>query len=144
MTLPSYLVRQMGAPPIRLQDAWLRWVGMPVLSVLYTTVVNLKSILEEGRPWWKQYLTDFVFVAICWTIARWVIRFARRRFPGLHETFPRVMLLVGSMLVVSVVEGFFVISILNYTQHFHVRFTTADFLYTSGLILVFSLMIVSV
>ncbi len=141
---PAYLVRHMAMRRERLDDRWFVLLGMPVLSILYTTVVNLKAIIGEGRPWWKQYLTDFAFVVICWMIARELIRFARARFPGHQHTMKRVGLLVGITLVVALLEGLFVVSVLNYSRHFGVTFTAADFLYTGGLIFVFSIMIIAV
>ncbi|MGB3077072.1 MAG: hypothetical protein WBB36_17240, partial [Chitinophagales bacterium] len=65
-----------------LQDKYLRFIGMPLLSVLYTIAVNAGAIISENRSWWKQLLTDFIFVFICWSIAREVIAFWRRRYPG--------------------------------------------------------------
>jgi len=141
---PAYLVQVMGVQRHRLEDKWFVLIGMPLLSALYTTVVNLKAVLAEGRPWPKQYLTDFAFVVICWMIARELIRFARRRFPGHQQTFRRVALLFGITTIVALLEGLFVVSLLNYSRHYGVSFTTADLFYTGGLIFVFSVMIMSV
>ena len=69
----------------RLNDKYLLWIGIPLLSILYTTAVNLPAVVEENRLWWKQYLTDFSFVFICWMISREIIRLANivmRLFTG--------------------------------------------------------------
>jgi hypothetical protein len=128
----------------RLGDKYLRWIGIPVLSIIYTSAVNLPAIIQEHRVWWKQYLTDFVFVLICWTIAREIVRFCRKKFPGAKNTRQRVILLFFITVMMTFLEGFLIIAFLNYTLYYSLHFTLFDFFYTSGLILVFSLMIVSI
>lgn len=127
----------------RLEDRYLQRVGIPLLSLLYTTAVNLHAVLEEHRGWLKQYLTDFVFIWICWMIAREIIIFCRRRFPGHDNTMKRILLLFAGTLAISFVEGFLIVYFLNYTNYYELSFTLTDFLYTSGLILVFSMMIMA-
>ena len=128
----------------RLEDKYLRWIGIPVLSIIYTSAVNLPAIIEEHRVWWKQYLTDFVFVLICWTIAREIVRFCRKKFPGAKNTRQRVIFLFFITVLMTFLEGFLIIAFLNFTQYYSLQFTLFDFFYTSGLILVFSLMIMSI
>jgi LytS/YehU family sensor histidine kinase len=128
----------------RLDDKYFRWIGIPLLSVLYTTAVNLPAVVEENRLWWKQYLTDFIFVFICWSISREIIRVARRWFPGVPGTRKRVAFLFISTVLVSLAEGFLIVAFLNYTRYYKVNFSLFDFFYTSGLILVFTLMIIAI
>lgn len=127
-----------------MNDKQLRWIGMPLLSILFTTAVNLPAVIQENRPWLKQYLTDFIFVVICWTVAREVIRFCRKKYPGTRHTYKRASLLFVIMTGLSFLEGLLIIAFLNYTQYYNLHFTRFDFLYTSGLVLVFSLLIVAV
>ncbi len=134
----------MGWRATRLDDRYLRWIGMILLSILYTTAVNLPAMIEQNRPWWKQYLTDFIFVVICWTISREIIIFSRRLFPGVKHTVRRVLMLFFSTVIVSFAEGFLIVYFLNYTNYYELSFTLSDFFYTSGLILVFSMMIIAI
>jgi hypothetical protein len=117
---------------------------MPLLSVIYTTAVNLGAVIAEHRSWWKQYLTDFVFVFICWTITREIIAFFRKRFPGHHNTFKRILLLFITTMIIAFIEGFLITGILSISNYYDVSFSITDYFYTGGLVLVFSLMIVSV
>ena len=128
----------------RLRDQNFRWIGTALLSILYTTAVNLPVLIAEQRPWWKQYLTDFVFIVICWTIAREIIIYCRKIFPGIGHTVRRVTMIFFSTVIISFVEGFLIVYALNYTNYYELSFTRTDFFYTSGLILVFSLMIMAV
>lgn len=128
----------------RLNDHTLRWTGMALLSLLYTTAVNLPAVLEEHRSWVKQYLTDFIFMVVCWTIAREVIIMARRLFPGIKNTRRRIAMLFVSTVLLSFVEGFLIVYFLNYTNYYEFSFNLTDFFYTGGLILVFSMMIMAV
>jgi len=127
-----------------LKDKYLRLVGMPLLSILYTTAVNFNAILNEHRQWWKQYLTDFIFVFICWSICREIIVFSRRRLPGFQKMIFRILFLFAVTAMVSFIEGFMITYLLNVTNYYDVKFTIGDYFYTGGLIFVFSLMIVSV
>lgn len=127
-----------------LHDNYLRLIGMPVLSVLYTIAVNSGAIITENRSWGKQLLTDFMFVFVCWTIAREVIAFCRRRFPGFPNTFRRILLLFICITVISFAEGLLITGLLSLTDYYGVAFSITDYFYTGGLILVFSMMIVSV
>lgn len=128
----------------RLDDRSFRWIGTVLLSLLYTTSVNLSVILEEQRPWLKQYLTDFVFIVICWSIAREIIFYCRIKFPGIKNTTRRVAMLFVSIVLISFIEGFLIVYVLNYTDYYELSFTKTDFFYTSGLILVFTMMIIAV
>lgn len=128
----------------RLNDRSLRWIGMALLSLLYTTAVNLTAVIEEHRSWAKQYLTDFIFIVVCWTIVREIIIIVRKMFPGIRNTRQRVVTLFFSNVVLSFVEGFLIVSLLNYTNYYEFSFNLSDFFYTSGLILVFSMMIMAV
>lgn len=134
----------MNRPANRLNDRKLRWIGAALLSLLYTTAVNLPAMIAQHRPWWKQYFTDFVFVVICWAIAREVIIFSRRMFPGVANTMRRVILLFVSTVIISFAEGLLIVYALNYTNYYELSFTRTDFFYTSGLILVFSMMIMAI
>ena len=127
-----------------LHDKYLRIIGMPLLSVVYTTSVNLSAVISEHRPWWKQYFTDFIFVFICWSVSREIIAFCRRRYPGFPNTFRRVVLLFVCTALVSFVEGFLIVYLLNISNYYDVTFSIVDYFFTGGLILVFSMMIVSV
>lgn len=127
----------------RLGDQNFRWIGMVLLSILYTTAVNLPAVIAQQRPWWKQYLTDFVFIVMCWTLAREIIIYCRKIFPGIEHTARRVMMLFFSTVIISFVEGFLIVYALNYTNYYELSFSRTDFFYTSGLILVFSLMIMA-
>jgi two-component system, LytTR family, sensor kinase len=115
-----------------------------MLSLLYTTAVNLPAVIAENRSWMKQYLTDFLFVVICWTIAREIIIFTRKIYPGVQNTRLRVALLFVSTVVISFAEGFLIVYLLNYTNYYEISFTLTDFFYTSGLILVFSMLIMAI
>lgn len=128
----------------RLDDRSFRWIGTVLLSVLYTTSVNLPAIIAQHRPWWKQYLTDFVFIVICWTIAREIIIYCRAKFPGLRNTIRRVSMLFFSTVIISFAEGFLIVYTLNYTNYYQLSFSPTDFFYTSGLIMVFSMMIMAI
>ena len=128
----------------RLNDGRLKWIGMVLLSLLYTTAVNLPAVIEQHRSWIKQYLTDFVFVAVCWMIARELVIFARRRYPGISQMRPRVFVMIVGTIVLSFAEGFAIVYLLNYTAYYTWRFSLGDFFYTGGLILVFSLMIMAI
>jgi len=134
----------MRRPANRLNDRKLRWTGAALLSLLYTTAVNLPAMIAQHRPWWKQYFTDFAFVVICWAIAREVIIFSRKLFPGVANTTRRVIMLFISTVIISFVEGFLIVYALNYTNYYELSFTRTDFFYTSGLILVFSMMIMAI
>ncbi len=134
----------MKRPANRLDDRKLRWTGAALLSVLYTTAVNLPAMIAQHRPWWKQYFTDFAFVVICWAIAREVIIFSRKMFPGVANTMRRVIMLFISTVIISFAEGFLIVYALNYTNYYELSFTRTDFFYTSGLILVFSMMIMAI
>src|SRR6187402_400097 len=102
----------------RLNDRSLRWIGMALLSLLYTTAVNLTAVIEEHRSWAKQYLTDFIFIVVCWTIVREIIIIVRKMFPGIRNTRQRVVTLFFSNVVLSFVEGFLIVSLLNYTNYY--------------------------
>ncbi|MGB3073953.1 MAG: histidine kinase, partial [Chitinophagales bacterium] len=102
------------------------------------------AIISENRSWWKQLLTDFIFVFICWSIAREVIAFWRRRYPGFANTFLRLVLLFISTAVVSMAEGFLITGLLSFSNYYGEVFSITDYFYTGGLILVFSMMIVSI
>src|SRR5688572_2824818 len=134
----------MGWRATRLDDRYLRWIGTILLSILYTTAVNLPAVIEQNRPWWKQYLTDFIFVVICWTISREIIIYSRRLFPGIKHTARRVLMLFISTVLISFTEGFLIVYFLNYTNYYELSFSRTDFFYTSGLILVFSMMIMAI
>ena len=138
--MDEYTVKNNGG----MNDKYLRWIGMPFLSILYTTAVNLPAVIHEHRPWWKQYLTDFVFVLVCWTLARMVIRFCRKKYPGAKHTYKRVSLLFVIMIGLSFLESFLIVSFLNYTQYYNLQFSLFDLFYTGGLVLVFSLLIVAI
>ncbi|MBK6485066.1 MAG: histidine kinase [Chitinophagales bacterium] len=127
-----------------LQDNYLRFIGMPILSALYTITVNAGAIISEQRSWWKQLLTDFLFVVVCWTIAREVIAFCRRRYPGFSNTVKRIGLLFSCTVLISFAEGFLITGILSFSNYYGVNFSISDYFFTGGLILVFSMMIVSV
>jgi len=101
-------------------------------------------MIAQHRPWWKQYFTDFAFVVICWAIAREVIIFSRKMFPGVANTMRRVIMLFISTVIISFAEGFLIVYALNYTNYYELSFTRTDFFYTSGLILVFSMMIMAI
>ena len=134
----------MGWRTTRLDDRYLRWVGLILLSILYTTAVNLPAMIEQNRPWWKRYLTDFIFVVICWTISREIIILSGRLFPGVKHTVRRVLMLFFSTVIVAFAEGFLIVYFFNYTNYYELSFTLSDFFYTSGLILVFSIMIIAI
>lgn len=140
----GYIPEAMKKGKARLDDRKLRWIGAALLSVLFTTAVNLPAVIEEHRSWVKQYLTDFIFVVICWTVSREIIILARRTNPGITNTFRRVIMLFLSTVVVSFAEGFLIVFLLNYTNYYEFRFNLTDFFYTSGLILVFSMMIMAI
>lgn len=128
----------------RLNDGRLRWIGMILLSLLYTTAVNLPAVIEQHRSWIRQYATDFVFVVICWTISRELIIYTQRRFPGIHNTRPRVITMVLGTILLSLLQGFAIVHFLNATAYYAQRFSLGDFFYTGGLILVFSMMIMAI
>ncbi|MBP6681514.1 MAG: hypothetical protein KA166_09990, partial [Saprospiraceae bacterium] len=128
----------------RLGDQNFRWIGTALLSILYTTAVNLPAVIAQHRPWWKQYLTDFIFIVVCWMIAREIIIFCRKIFPGIGNTIRRVTMLFSATVIISFVEGFLIVYALNYTNYYELSFSRTDFFYTSGLILVFSLMIMAI
>jgi len=128
----------------RLDDRSFRWIGTALLSLLYTTAVNLPAIIEEHRSWLKQYLTDFIFIVICWSIAREIIIYCRKKFPGVKNTASRVTMLFISTVIVAFLEGFLIVYALNYTNYYELSFSQFDLFYTSGLILVFSMMIMAI
>lgn len=137
---PLFMIKRKA----RLNDGRLRWIGMVLLSLLYTTAVNLPAVIEHHRSWIRQYATDFIFVVICWTLSRELIIYARRRFPGIHHTWPRVITMVLGTIILSFIQGFAIVYFLNATAYYTQRFSLGDFFYTGGLILVFSMMIMAI
>ena len=83
-----------------LNDKWLRLIGNP-LSVPIATLAQM-PIFYPGRwdLWWQFSLYGLVFTILMWEAGRWMILSVRQRWPGLHNTFPRVLWTLAGWLVI--------------------------------------------
>jgi Histidine kinase len=106
-------VQQQAVISADLNDKWFRIIAIP-LSVPLVTLSQM-PFFYPGRwdLWWRLTLVSIVFTILIWESSRWMIVYARRRWPGLDGTFRRVAFtmttgagwaLLGHICLLAVVE----------------------------------------
>ncbi len=84
----------------RLDDTWMRWVGVPLLALAGQWVMYGYTNLPYPDDW--RIPLFFIFgTIVVWECNRWGIIFSRRRFPDLAQTRQRVLFQLAWFLVFS-------------------------------------------
>ncbi len=74
----------------RLNDKWLRLVGIPISVPLATLSQMPFYYPDRWDLWWKFTACAFVFTILIWEVGRLMILGVRRRFPSLEDTLWRI------------------------------------------------------
>ena len=118
---------------------------MVLLSILYTTAVNLPAVIAATPAMVEAIPDGFYFYRDLLDDSPGDHHLLQGDyFPGIRNTVRRVIMLFFSTVVISFAEGFLIVYLFNYTNYYELSFTLTDFFYTSGLILVFSMMIMAI
>ena len=83
----------------RLNDGWLRLIGIPVAAFVITFFFYAEDWIKYGHSFWFCYLNSLTIALVIWYFNREIIIFFSRRFPQIEVTFKRISLqLITSFL----------------------------------------------
>ena len=72
---------------IKLKEVYVRWIGIPILSVIINTMVKHPS----DDPYWVQLLMTMVFTGVFWNGAYLIFQIHRKAFPEINQTPKRII-----------------------------------------------------
>ena len=56
----------------KLNDKWLRIVGLPLLPV-FSAFILFGCLHKEGEEWWKIFIVNFILIALAWEADRRIL-----------------------------------------------------------------------
>ena len=75
---------------VRLNDLWLRIVGIPLVSLATTLTFSANLWMEDHSQFWKTFFISAVIAVFIWETCRIILIRVRNRFPGIEQTSKRV------------------------------------------------------
>lgn len=88
----------------KLKDRWMRLVGVPLISIVSNYIFYQPGNDANHISRWLALLVSLVECVLLWEVVRLGIIRARRRYPRLDQTTPRILQQVGWFLVTTVVQ----------------------------------------
>ncbi|GAB3505080.1 hypothetical protein GCM10027341_36150 [Spirosoma knui] len=88
----------------KLNDRWMRLVGVPLISIVSNYIFYQPSNDVNHISRWVALLVSLVECVLLWEAVRLGIIRARRHYPRLNQTTPRILEQVVWFLIVTVVQ----------------------------------------
>jgi len=74
----------------RLNDLWLRIIGIPMVSLATTFTFSANMWMEDHSLFWKTFFVSVVNAVFIWETCRMILIRVRKRFPGIEQTSKRI------------------------------------------------------
>jgi len=92
----------------RLNDLWLRIVGIPLVSFITTFTFSANLWMEDHSQFWKTFFISVVIAVFIWETCRIILIRVRNRFPGMEQTskrffFSHLLYLPACMIVTGII-----------------------------------------
>ncbi|MBD2755125.1 sensor histidine kinase [Spirosoma validum] len=100
----------------KLNDRWLRLVGVPLISIVSNFIFFQPDNDARHISRWLALGASLVECVLVWEVARLGILRARRRFPRLNQTTPRILLQVVWFIGTTVLQRIAIVYIYDVTQ----------------------------
>lgn len=89
----------------RLNDGWLRLIGIPLVAFIATFFFYSEHWLQQGFTFGYSYMISLCTATMIWYINRVVLLKFRRRFPEIEDTNKRIFLQFLASLVISAIAS---------------------------------------
>ena len=74
----------------KLNDLWLRIIGIPLVSLAATFTFSANIWMEDHSLFWKTFFVSVINAVFTWETCRIILIRVRKRFPGIEQTSKRI------------------------------------------------------
>lgn len=74
----------------KLNDYWLRIIGIPMVSLAATCTFSANVWIKDHSLFWKTFIVSAVTAVLTWESCRVVLLYVRKKFPSLEQTGKRI------------------------------------------------------
>jgi len=122
----------------KLNDKWFRFLGIPFFALMgHIIFYNRNDSGEERFGFWGIYLLSLAETMIIWEANRLVILHYRKKYPGLDQTSPRILMILSVCTVITILLRTFNIYIYDKTLLWGYQFPLEGYLYSIFVSLLF-------
>ncbi|WP_420147161.1 sensor histidine kinase [Spirosoma sp.] len=100
----------------KLNDRWLRLVGVPLISIVSNFIFYQPDNDARQISRWMALGVSLVECVLVWEVARLGIIWARKRYPLLNQTTPRILTQVSWFVVSTMVQRILIVYLYDVTQ----------------------------
>jgi hypothetical protein len=119
-------------------DRWFRVLGIPVIAFMgHIIFFNRNDTGEERFGFWGIYLLSLAETLVLWEANRLVIMFIRKQFPSLLQTRQRILLMLLSCGVLTIIIRVINLFIYDRTMFWGYRFPLEAYLQGVSVALLF-------
>jgi hypothetical protein len=88
----------------KLNDRWMRLVGVPLISIVSNFIFFQPANDANHISRWQALGISLAECVLLWETVRFGIVWARRRYPRLNQTTPRILVQIAWFMVITVVQ----------------------------------------
>ncbi len=81
-----------------MNDKWIRIIGIPLVSVVFTLIFSLDELLHNQGSFFKEYSISFAFTLLMWEGNRMIVKYMMKRYTHSAQTAKR--LIIQSLLCI--------------------------------------------
>lgn len=100
----------------KLNDRWLRLVGVPLIAIVSNFIFFQPDNDARHISRWMALGVSLIECVLVWEVARVGITWARRRYPRLNQTTPRILTQVIWFIVTTVLQRIAIVYVYDITQ----------------------------
>lgn len=121
----------------RLNDGWIRLIGIPLVAFIATFFFYTEHWLEQGFSFWFSYLVSLSTATVIWYINRLVLLNFRKRFPDIEDTNKRIPLQLMASMLISAGASFLISWFYDVTSFWGRTLQWQDYIYNIFIISIF-------
>lgn len=121
----------------RLNDGWLRLIGIPLVAFIATFFFYSEHWLQQGYSFGFSYMVSLSTAAMIWYINRYILIRFRRRFPEIEETNKRMLLQFVFSIAISALASLFISWFYDITRFWGRPLNWQDYTYNVFVISIF-------
>lgn len=126
----------------KLNDTWFRIIGVPLIALMgHLVFYNRNDEGDERFGFWGIYLISLAETVVLWEVNRLIILYFRKKFPSIEQTRKRILWLLLTCTMVTLVIRVFNMWIYDETMLWGYRFPLEGYLHSVFVALLFVLIV---
>jgi hypothetical protein len=126
----------------KLNDIWFRVIAIPLIALMgHLVFYNRNESGDERFGFWTIYLISLSETVIIWEVIRLIILYYRRKFPGIQQTRQRILWLLLTCTLATLLIRTVNIWIYDETLFWGYRFPLEGYLHSIFVALLFVLIV---